>query len=934
MHLKGYVVEIKKNLVRVLLISSLVFVVSCGRDITSDEYLGRALEYIDKGDNNAAVIELKNALVQDPRNLEARFELGLAYLNTGNFLHANKEFGRAEEYGLKTHDVYLNMARAALRLGLSAKVEEYLEHRQSSWPPNALGTADSLRAQLLLTDKKIEAAEEVLLDVVLDFPDHPDVLYSMALLQSSKREFDSARQTLEQLLAIDGNYTQAIELSADLSFTEGDYPNAEAGYIDARRREPGNRELKLKLAQIYLADGKAKKAIHELDQLLKLAPNSWYVNYLRSLASLEQKDFRQGLEFSERAAQQEPKHLPSSFVAALSATGLRRYETARAHLDRILAVLPNHVQSVKLKSYVELMSGGLAEGLDALSEVNPDSFVESDVALLLLAGEYALSTGDSELAQDYLNKAAGLGQSDKRVMLSKAKMAFQAGDYEAGIDSLFTAEQMEADPKLVLYVRGAKLLAKSNIAEVRKIAETLKRDYPASPEGSILDGMSYAVIKDYDNAIVSFNKALEIDPENITARSNLAVIARKEGKLEIAYDLWIDVLKFKENKLQALYQLYEIELALGHKDKAIGWLEKAHRAHPAQDYIAKVLAREHIQKNNLEQALAVIDESLVAVPGNSSLLLFSGDLLQASDNRKGAVDRFSRAVIASPENIDAYYRLAVLYEELAQLDKMEVATDKILALDATHLGARLIAGRQALRTGSVEEAKEHLEVLRAENAEPALVKELQAQIALRSGNMEEARVLFADLLETRKNSILVNQYAISLWNTQRRDEAVGILESWFIEKPNDKRTMQRLASYYIAQGSFGKAEKNLLSLLNVSPNAANHNNLAWVLAEQGKFDKALEHARQAQVLAPGNSSFKDTLAMIYFGMAQYAKAEGYIDDALAIEPKNAEFKYHRAKIKHRQGNTQEARLILDKLLQRSDLNVSLQKDISALLSSL
>lgn len=934
MHLKGCIVEIKKQLVRLLLISSLVFIVSCGGDITSDEYLGKALEHIEKGDSSAAIIELKNALVEDPRNLEARFELGLAYLNTGNFLHANKEFGRAEEYGLKTHGVYLNMARAALRLGLSEKVEEYLEHRQSSWPPSALGTADALRAQLLLRDKKIEAAEDILSVAILKLPDHPDVLHSMALLQSSKREFDSARQTLEQLLAINENYTQAIELSADLSFTEGDYSSAEAGYIDARNRELGNRELRLKLAQVYLADGKAKKAIHELDQLLKLAPNSWYVNYLRSLASLEQKDFRLGLEFSERAAQQESKHLPSSFVAALSATGLRRYETARAHLDRILAVLPNHVQSVKLKSYVELMSGELAEGLDAISEVNPDSFVESDVALLLLAGEYALSTGDSELAQDYLNKAAGLGQSDKRVMLSKAKMAFQAGDYEAGVDSLFTAEQMEADPKLVLYVRGAKLLARSNIAEVRKIAETLKHDFPASPEGSILDGMSYAVIKDYDNAIVSFNKALAIDPENITAKSNLAVIARKEGKLELAHDLWIDVLKLKEDKLQALYQLYDIELALGNKGRAIGWLEKAHRAHPAQDYIAKTLAREHIQKNNIEQALAVVDESLIATPTNSSLLLFSGDLLQASGNRQGAVDRFSRAVIASPENIDAYYRLAVLYEELAQLDKMKVATNKILSLDATHLGAHLIAGRQAVRTGNVEQAKEHMDVLRAENAEPALVKELQAQIALRSGNMEEARILFADLLETRKNSILVNQYAISLWNTQHRDEAIGILESWLIEKPNDMRAMQRLASYHIAQGDFAKAEASLLSVLKVSPSASNYNNLAWVLTEQGRFDKALEYARQAQVLAPGNSSFKDTLAMIYFGLGQYAKAEGYINDALTIEPENAEFKYHQAKIKHRQGDTQEARLILDKLLQRSDLKVSLQQDISALLSSL
>lgn len=934
MRAKKSTTRIRNNLARVLLISGLVFLVSCGRDISSDEYLGRALEYIDSGDNGAAIIELKNALVQEPGNPEARFQLGLVYLKTGNFLLANREFNRAVKEGMATHEVYLNMARSALRLQLVKDAEEYLAHRQPSWPPMAQASAEALQVQLYLADKRIEASESILLPLLTRLPNNTDVLYAAALFESSKQQFDKARKTLEKLLSIDAGYTQAIELSADLLFAEGEYSSAEAGYIAARKREPGNRELKLKLAQVYLADKQAKQAILELDQLLKSSPNSWYVNYLRSLAALQQKNYQHGLEFSERSSQQEPKHLPSAFVAALSAVGLARYETARTHLDKILVVLPQHAQSLKLKSYVELMSGGLSEGLTALSGVEPDSFAESDVALLLLAGEYALSTGDSELAHDYLNKAAGLAKSDKRVMLSRAKMAFRSGDYEAGVDNVFTEEQLAAEPKLALYVRGAKLLAKSNITEVKKIAITLKADYPNSPEGSILDGMSYAVVKDYDNAIVSFNKALELDPSNVTAKSNLAVIARKEGKLELARDLWTDVLKYKDDKLKALYQLYEIEWALGNKEAAIAWLEQAHHADLAQDFIAKVLARKHLQKGEIEQALAVIDESLVAAPSNSGLLLFAGDLLQASGKRQAAIDRFSRAVIVSPQNITAYYRLAVLYEELGQLDKMEEAANKVLDLNTSHVGAQLIACRQALRTGDVDKANKHLDVLRGQNAEPVLLKELQAQIALTSGNMEEARVLFADLIEKRKNSILVNQYAISLWNTQHRDEAIKVLENWLEEKPSDARAQQRLASYFIAEGHFGKAETSLLTLIKTSSSAANRNNLAWVLLQQGKFDKALAHAREAQVLAPSNPGFKDTLAMIYFGQKQYTKAEGYINDALVFEPKNAEFNYHLAQIKNAQGELQEARLILERLLRRDTLSSSLKKDITALLAQL
>ncbi len=899
MFIKKPTVDIKKILIRVLLVSGLFFIVSCGRDITSDEYLGRALEYIDKGDTRAAVIELKNALIQDPKNLEARFELGLVYLKTGNFLHANEEFSKALDYGLANYDVYLNMARAALRLDLDADVERYLAHRQSSWPAEALASADALQAQRLLADNKIDAAEALLSAILERLPEHPDALYAMALLEAAKKQFDSAHQTLEKLLLVDATYTQAIELNADLLFTEGDYPGAVAAYKDARKREPGNRELKLKLAQVYLADEKPQLAIAELDQLLKLAPNAWYVNYLRSLAAMSEKDYQQGLEFSERSVQREPRHLPSSFVAAVSAVGLARYETAHAYLDKILAVLPRHTQSLKLKSYTALMSGGLSEGLEVLHGLGPDSFLESDVALLLLAGEFALSTGDAQLGNDYLNKAAGLAKSDPRVMRSHSKVAFLRGDYEAGVDHLFTPEQIAADPKVALYVRGAKLLAKADILAVREIAATLKADYPASPEGSILDGMSYAVVKDYDNAQFAFDKALVLDPSNITASTNLAVIARKEGKLELARDLWKQVLSLKDDKLQALYQLYDIELALGNKDEATVWLERAHRAHPSQDFIARALARQHLQKADIDQALAVIDESLAAVPSNSRLLLFAGDLLQAAGQRQAAVARFSRVLIASPQNIGAYYRLAVLYEELAQLDKMQAAIDKVLALDAAHIGARLMAGRQALRTGELEQAKKQLQVLRSQNADAALVKELQAQIALSSGDMEQARVLFAELLEKRKNGILVNQYAIALWNTQHRVEAIEVLEGWLEQKPADTRALQRLSSYLLAEGQFDQAEARLLRLLKYLPSASNHNNLAWVLLEQGKHDKALEYARQAQVLAPNMPGVMDTLAMIYFGKKQYAKAENYIDNALAIAPDNAEFKNHQAQIQQR-----------------------------------
>ncbi len=900
MGLKTFSMGFTKSALYLLLVSGVFFVTSCGREISSDEYLGRAIEFIDAGDSTSAVIELKNALVEQPDNVEARFQLGLVYLRTGNFVLANKEFARAVESGLAPHEGYLNMARGALRLELYEDVETYLEHRQSSWPPMSLASADAFRAQLLLANREIYAAEEILSPLLERWNEHPDVLYTMALLEASKKRFDNAQEIINKLLVIDAGYTLAIELDADLSFAQGDLKGAVKAYKIAKRHEPGNRSLNLKLAQVYLADGEVEQATRELDQLLALSPNSWYVNYLRSLASLSEKNYQEGLEFSERASQLEPGHLPSAFVAALSAVGISRYETARLHLDKVLSVLPGHTQSLKLKSYIELKTGGSEEGLDTLAKVNADSLVEPDVVLLLLASEYALVAGDTQLGTDFLNKAAGLSRSNKNVALRRAKMALQRGDYETGIDTLFTEEERAKDPRLALYIRGAKLLAKSQIGEARKIAATLKADYPASPEGLMLDGMCFAVMKDFDRARTSFKKALEIAPSNVTAMSNLAVIARKEGELDTARDLWQNVIALKEDKLQALFQLYEIESALGNNEASIKWLKRAHKAHPSQAFITQELTRYYLKNNKTDQAQITIENSLVAAPRSSDLLLFAGDVMRTMGNRQLAIEYFSRAVALTPQDIDANYRLAVLYEESGQLANMQALTSHILTLDATHLGALLIDSRQALRTGDIARAEKNLEILRAQNAEPTTITEVQAQIALTSGDMEEARILFTRVLEHRKSSVLVNQFSIALWNTQHKDEAISLLEAWLEETPGDPRTLRRLISYHITEGYLGKAERGLRVMVESSPDASNQNNLAWVLLEQNKLDQALTYARQAHLLAPNDPRINDTLAMIYFGKEKYSEAARYIATALNAEPGNKAFKRHQTKIKTRQ----------------------------------
>ncbi len=78
------------------------------------DYVKSAEEYLSENDVSAAVIELKNAIKEDPQQALPRFMLGEIHLSEGRFANAEKEFSRALEYGYDPNVVLPLLARSLL----------------------------------------------------------------------------------------------------------------------------------------------------------------------------------------------------------------------------------------------------------------------------------------------------------------------------------------------------------------------------------------------------------------------------------------------------------------------------------------------------------------------------------------------------------------------------------------------------------------------------------------------------------------------------------------------------------------------------------------------------------------------------------------------------------------------------------------------------
>ena len=92
----------KRSSVAVLLLTALL---SGCSEKSMESHLADARSYVSEQQPDAAIVEYKNAIQKSPNAAAPRFELGKLYLQTNNFVAAEKELNKAMELGYAASEV-------------------------------------------------------------------------------------------------------------------------------------------------------------------------------------------------------------------------------------------------------------------------------------------------------------------------------------------------------------------------------------------------------------------------------------------------------------------------------------------------------------------------------------------------------------------------------------------------------------------------------------------------------------------------------------------------------------------------------------------------------------------------------------------------------------------------------------------------------------
>lgn len=903
-----------KKLVGATLASALLLMAGlggCGRSESSETLVADAKQFIQKGDTKAAVIQLKNALLKNPSDVEARLTLGALYNDIGDPLSAEKEYRKAAELGAGPDKTVHGLATALM-------AQNQFQNVLDETAATSAGKAEllALRGQANLGLGKVDLAQQSYEQAVQANPKSSAALIGMARIALTQQDIEGAMRLADQAATESPNDPDVWMFKGGLLRAQGKSDEALAAYDQVLKVKPSHRSAHIEKAYIEIATGKFDAAKADIEAAKKAAPGTLMVLYTQALLEHTQGKHAAAKESLQNVLRVAPDHMPSVLLAGSVEHALGLMPQAERYLSKYVEAVPRNAYARKLLVATLIKLGNIKEAESVLAPLMAGA--DNDPHVLGLAGELSMHERDFGKATDYLERAAKIAPKAAAVRTSLAMSRIAQGDNAGAVIDLEESNKLDASSTRTGMLLVLTELRMKRFDKALTAVSAMEKQHPKDPMVQNLKGGVLMANGDTVGGRAAFEKALALDPTFFTATANLAELAMREKKPELAKKHFLDFLEKNSKSVQAMTGLAKLADYQKKPAEVTTWLEKAHAENPNAVAPAVFLGQHYAASGAIDKALVLARKLQVANPENPQVLDLLGKTQLAKGDKKGAVESYSKLVSLMPKSANAHFRLASVYAQVQDPGAAKEALRKALAIDPKYLDAHLAMAELAVRSGKTEEAlsvARQLQKLHEKEAVGFLLEAnlLQAQRkpALAIRPYEKALAL----APTTSNLLLLYT---ALTGAGKGAEAEARLAKWQKEHKADLRMRMFLAERALAKKEYKEAIGMLEGVVQEAPaNAAALNNLAWAY-QQVKDPRALKTAEQAHSLASDAPAILDTLGHMLVEQGNVPRGVAYLQKAVRLAPDNAPIRYHLAQGLAKSGDKENARKELEKVMSNKE----------------
>ena len=903
----------------------------CSQSTSVEKYLQDAQQYRQKGDNKAAIIQLKNALQKNADHAEARYQLGIIYNELGDYLSAEKELEKARRLGYARDKAELALAQAWLGQREFQKVLDLIQVQPEAPVGKTLAGILTIRGEAHLGLDQTEQAKASFSQALQGVPNYTPAQLGLARVAVSTKNIDAALQQVDVALASAPTSKEGWLLKGDLLQLQGKVSPAVAAYQQVLKIDANDLSAHLNLASLEITVEKFDAARSELDAARKVAPNHPVVMYMQALL-----DFRLGKYSPARDALQQvlkvaPNHLPSILLEGMTSYSLATYELAERDFGRFLQAAPEHVYARKMLAATLLKSN---QGERALETLKPLLAKQTeDPQVYALAGEAYLQNQDFGKATQNFERAVALQPKSAALRTQLGMSRIATGSREQAMADLELARTLDskesrADTLLVLMH-----LSKKEYDKALAAVNDLKKKLPNSAMVFNMQGAVYLGKKDLAKARASFEQALAAEPAFFAAAANLAKLDMLDKNPKAAQGRFESVLAKDKNNLQAQLAMASLAGSAGQEKEYIGWLERAANANPSALEPRLQLARYYLQKKEPQKALSIAREAKNANPNNPIALDLLGSTQLAAGEKDNALATYAHIVEVTPKSPVAHLKLAAMQSIMQNPRAARSALNKALELKPDYLDAQVA-----------------LIALETKEARYAEALKLAQQVQVRYPKAPDGFILEGDVFMAQKQfAPAIKAYEVAFSNGKSATLAIKLhqaimlagntkeadarLLQWLKQNPADNGVRLYLAENFMKTKQYPPAiEQYELLLKQVPNNILALNNLSW-LYQQTKDPRGVNIAEQALKLAPEDPAVIDTLGWILVEQGNTKRGLELLQKASSRQPDSPDIRYHLAVGLFKSGDKARARQELQRILD-SGVAFADEKQAQALLKQL
>jgi tetratricopeptide (TPR) repeat protein len=613
------------------------------------------------------------------------------------------------------------------------------------------------------------------------------------------------------------------------------------------------------LGKVLLAGGEYKKAIEAFDRAVPAGASAEVMLIDQATAYFYAAEYDKAISPLKRALAANPKSIAAHHLIGKVHFMLRQFDKAAVELEIALKLAPSDFDIAYTLALAHLKQQQLAPARQILRGLLQKLGNRAEVHNLF--GRAYRETKHYDEAIEEFKKAIALDTKQPRAhynlgltyLLKDGALSLKEAAEEFRIELSVYPEEF-----LAVYNLGLVCVVERKYEEAVKLLEKASRLRPQNPDVRLFLGNAYHGLSQFERAIESIRKAMELNPllDKISAHAaeahfllgqSLVRVGRAEEgekELERASELKAKALENDRQKIDAYLNTEEY---------------RGFRFSPEEEQraLSATGAPERKAKEKFKASEKFLSEVVAKIHNQTGLLYADRqDFLKAAEH-------FHAAIVWDSKLVGAGYNLGLAYYQTERYKEAIPPLESEIKNDPANSSAKHLLG---------------LSYFMAED-------------------YAKASALLGEVLPTRPNSVgLYYTLSLSLIKQKKLAEASDVIKQMLVMGGDNAQIHILLGQAHHAQNEDEKALEELKKASEMDGRLAlAHYYAGLIYIKMGKFDEAAREFEAELAVSPKDNQAKYHLAFVLLARGQLERGIALMREVIAAKPDFADARYELGK---------------------------------------